>query len=512
MMTALQLEQPGRWRAAGLILIVLVMMLPVIPLLEHVSATAADVVTGGFVNALANSLLIAMTVGATALFIGLPAGVLAACYEFRGRRLLLAAASLPLLAPSVLWAIGWSMLQARSGGVGTLPAFAGCMIVFSTTAVPLVLITAYLACRGLSGSQVDAVRLAGGERYVMQFVLRHATIPALVAAGLGGLLTLSDAGPAQIFGLRTGAVEILTSFSALYDFDLAARQCVALTLVALIIAVPLALAGGPRITRSMLARQVHSLRPVRSHGMAIVAMGVLSAFVLAGVVVPVGGLALPLANGHAFVRAMSEVWRTAGDTVLYAVGAGALAVVLGFSLTLMIGRQERLRIVTLGIMLALFAMPPAMTALGLVYLGADAPAWSDHLLRSRLTVCFALALRFLPVAVVIGLWACGSASRSWALAAGLHGMPMGTYLRRIMLPFLLPAGLLSGMLIALLATADIGTILLLHPPGAASLPLAIFTVMANAPESLVASLCVIYMAVSALLVAGIWIIAGKQRR
>ena len=152
------------------------------------------------------------------------------------------------------------------------------------------------------------------------------------------------------------------------------------------------------------------------------------------------------------------------------------------------------------------------SALGLVYLGADAPAWADPILRSRLTVCVALGLRFLPVAAVIGLWASGSASPSWAQAAGLHGVPLGTYLRRILLPFLLPAGLLSCMLIALLATADIGTVLLLHPPGAGSLPLAIFTVMANAPESLVASLCVIYVALAALLVAGVWTIAGKQRR
>ena len=514
MITALPLEQPGRWRATGIALIVLVITLTAIPLLGHVSITAAVAMTGVFWSALANSVLIAIAAGAVALIIGLPAGVLAACYEFRGRSLLLAAASLPLLAPSLLWAIGWSALLARVGdGSAVAPAsMFGCVLVFATTAVPLVLITAYLACRGLSGSQVDAGRLAGGERRVVQLALRHAAIPAVVAAGLGGVLTLSDPGPAQIFGQRSAAVEILTSFSALYDFGLAARQCVALTAVALLVAAPLAIVGGPRIAHGMLARQVHPLRPVRRRGMSVATWIVLSVFVLVGVIAPVAGLALPLLEGHAFTRAMSEVWRTAGDTTLYAFGAGALAVTLGFLLALMVGRQERLRIVTLGIMLAVFAMPPAMTALGLVYLGADAPAWADPILRSRLTVCVALGLRFLPVAAVIGLWASGSASPSWAQAAGLHGVPLGTYLRRILLPFLLPAGLLSCMLIALLATADIGTVLLLHPPGAGSLPLAIFTVMANAPESLVASLCVIYVALAALLVAGIWTIAGKQRR
>ena len=48
-------------------------------------------------------------------------------------------------------------------------------------------------------------------------------------------------------------------------------------------------------------------------------------------------------------------------------------------------------------------------------------------------------------------------------------------------------------LVALLAAADAGTVLLVQPPGQSSLSVAIFTVMANAPESLVASLCVIYV-------------------
>jgi ABC-type Fe3+ transport system permease subunit len=198
--------------------------------------------------------------------------------------------------------------------------------------------------------------LAGGERRVVQLALRHAAIPAVVAAGLGGVLTLSDPGPAQIFGQRSAAVEILTSFSALYDFGLAARQCVALTAVALLVAAPLAIVGGPRIAHGMLARQVHPLRPVRRRGMSVATWIVLLGFVLVGVIAPVAGLALPLVEDQAFTRAMSEVWRTAGDTALYAFGAGALAVTLGFLLALMVGRQERLRIVTLGIMLAVFAM------------------------------------------------------------------------------------------------------------------------------------------------------------
>jgi ABC-type Fe3+ transport system permease subunit len=61
----------------------------------------------------------------------------------------------------------------------------------------------------------------------------------------------------------------------------------------------------------------------------------------------------------------------------------------------------------------------------------------------------------------------------------------------------------AAAIAALLATAEVGTVLLLHPPGHGSLPLAVFTIMANAPEALVAMLCLFYVALAlALAVAG----------
>ena len=74
---------------------------------------------------------------------------------------------------------------------------------------------------------------------------------------------------------------------------------------------------------------------------------------------------------------------------------------------------------------------------------------------------------------------------------------MRLYAARVLVPFLASAFGLAVAVVALLATADVGTVLLLQPPGESSLPVSIFTVMANAPESLVASLCLAYVAIAA---------------
>lgn len=513
--SCVSLERPGKWRAVGIILVFLVVALPILPLLWHLT-TSPDgfywFLNGAFGAALGNSVLVALAVSAVALLFGLPVGVLAACYEFPGRKILLAFSTLPLVVPSVLWAIGWSGLVARLGPAAPdlISGIKGCIMVFSATTFPLVLLISYAACSALSGSQVDATRLAGGERSVIWYATKYAAMPALLAVGLGGALTLSDPGPGQILGLPTAASEIMTSFSALYDFSLAAQQCLMLTVIVLAFAVPLAYFAGPRIASEILARQTQSLQRVRQTKMAVVTVTALLIVLLVGVMTPILGLVLPLLNGASFSRALSELNRTAGDTLLYAIGAGAIATTLGFLLAFFAGRQNRLRTVTLGAAFAVFSLPPALSALGFVYLGADAPAWADPILRSRITVCLALGLRFFPVAVVLGMRAWGAASPSWALAAGIHGIPLSTYLRLVALPYMLPTAVVAILLAGLLATADISTIILIHPPGATSLPLAIFTVMANAPESLVASLCLVYILISTGLMAIVWVRAGGQ--
>src|SRR5262249_17234641 len=133
---------------------------------------------------------------------------------------------LPLLVPPFLWAIGWSNLAVCLGpGAGALfSGRFGCVVVFWAAALPLVLLTAYAATAALPGSQVDAARLAGGERTVLWHVGRHVAIPAVVAAALGGALTLADPGPGFIFELPTAASEILTTFAVRHDFALAGRQ------------------------------------------------------------------------------------------------------------------------------------------------------------------------------------------------------------------------------------------------------------------------------------------------
>lgn len=515
MASPLVLERTGNWAVPSVTLLLLLVACPGAPLLWSAVSSLSEsstLVGGAFPAALFNSAVVALLVVAVSFLLGLPGGVLLALYNFPGRGLFLGLLVLPLLVPSFLWAIGWSQLTSLLGEVGrqALSGFSGCVIVFSSSAVSLTLLASYVATKVLSASQVDSARIAGGEKTVLLKASRHSAVAALLASVLAGVLTLQDPGPGQIFGLKTAASEILTSFSALNDFALAGRQCAALTVLVLLVAIPLACFCTPRIAHQILARQTGKPRASRHRGIAYVACFGLGLIILSSVVLPLLGLTLPLFRRTEFVRAWSEVTRTAGNTLFYAAGAGIVSVTLALLLSFLVGRSTRLRSATIAAALILFSLPPALTALGIVQLAARAPAWADPFLRSRVTVCVALGLRFFPIAAVLSLRAWSSTSPSWTMVAAVHGVSLGKYFSKVLFPLLLPALLVAALLVSLLSTADVGTVLLLQPPGKSSFPLAIFTVMANAPEALVATLCLLYVAIAAGLLMAVGTLMKRE--
>ncbi len=506
------LEQPGRWRTVGIAIGLALAFTPAVALLWPAflagSPESTNALGSSFGNALARSLLVAAGAAGLSFLIGLPTGVFAGLYEFPARRLLLGALALPLLVPSFLWAIGLSMLRIRLGlsPNSVLSGATGCILAFSSLGLPLVVYASFAATRMLSKGQVDAVRVAGGERALVQYASRSALGVAALAAMLAGVVALSDPGSGQILGYPGVATQVLTSFSALYDFGLAARQALALAGIVLLIALPLAWLAAPRLASGLLAKDV-AHAPLRGTRVAkAVGPVVFLAIILLTSLLPLVGLTLPVLQSFPLSRAWSDVSRTAVSTLIYAMTAGLVAATLGTALAMCAGRHTRLRGVLLVGVIVVFSLPPSLGALGLVQIASMAPSWSDPLLRSRLTVGGLLALRFLPVATLLAMRSLGTISPSWAQVAAVHGVPLSTYIARVIAPTLRPAGMLTLGLVALLAAADAGTVLLVQPPGQSSLSVTIFTVMANAPESLVASLCVIYVlgATSLLMVGWSW--------
>jgi len=513
-LSCLDLERPGRWRILLIGAVALLVSTPTLLLLRRgLEGELLGKLFWG--NALESSLGLAAGVAGASFLVGWPLGSAAALYRCPARGFLLVLISLPLLMPSFLLALGWSAQSLATGFPphGWLQGAGGCLVSFAASGLALVTLTALAAAGAIPENQREAARLFGGERALVRNTLRSSRAPAALAALLAGILTLSDPAPGEIFSQRTAAGAILESFAARNDLVLASRQSAALALAALALSLPLLLAsarGHLRLTLAHTPRKA-SLRLV-APASAGTAIGFLCVSTL--LMLPAVGLALPLWHAPstslagAFEVAFARASDTAFDSLGYALGAGALAAGLALALAAAAGRSARLQGAVLALSVLLLAIPAAAPALGLAALAAAAPGWGDPVLRGPLMVVIALGLRFLPVAALLMLRAWSSTAPAWFEAAALHGISLRAFAGRVLLPALAPGLLLSVALVGLLSASDVVAVLLLHPPGRPSFALSIFTVMANAPETTVAALCLVYGVAAGALVAAI---AGRAR-
>lgn len=495
MISCAVLERPGWWRIVGIVFALAIAFSPSLVLVISELRSAPELFGSGFGSMLARSFEVALAVAVICFCLGLPAGVAAALFDFPLRRSFLSLAAIPMLVPSFLWAIGLSMVS-RAAGSRIFHGSWAAIYVFVALVFPLVFFAGFASARTISQNQADAVRLAGGESHLFVYAMRSVWPATALTALLAGVLTLSDPGPGQILGFPSAASEILVSFSAQYDFALAARQCLALSGVVIVIALPLAILLSNNLATALLARDaVAATRacPPASQWLAPLAFGTIA---VAAVLLPTAGLLLPLVRNFPIERAFRELSRTGLNTLIYAAIAVAVAVSLGCLLALCAGRDKRLRTVVFVASIVLVTLPPAFGALGFIHVATAAPAILDPLLRSRFPMGFNSAIRCLPIVAIFAMRSLGTSSPSWANIAALHGVRLPVYLCKVLLPWLAPSLLVAGVLSALIATSDVSSALLLHPPGEASFPLAIFSVMTNAPESLTAALCLLYLGVA----------------
>ena len=537
MISPLVIERPGKWRGIGVVFVFLLALFPIIAAVAsmgfgetQILASSSGVFwSASFLRSLGRSVLVGGSVSAVSVFLGLPIGVWMAAYSIPFRRILIVLLVLPLLVPSFLWAIGVSMLRIslEMPSDSLFSGFSGTVMVFSSSAVPLVVLATWASAKRISQSEADAARLSGGEARVLVCIARS-VFPMAVASGvLAGVLTLSDPGPGQILGYDSAASQVLVSFAAQYDFAQATWQSMGIGLVVLMIALPLAVLLAPRMASALLSRSSKPLRPVGGvadsggYNMFVYRWGgfvCLSGLIGVGSLLPLVGLIQPLIYGHGhgwhLPEAIKVVNRSAFETFYSAILAGVVGMLMGAVMALCAGREKRWRTVALAGALVVFSMPPALSCLGVMNVSGELPASFDVVFRSWATASFIDALRFFPISLVLMMRAMGNISPDWTSAAALHGVSIKTYFFKVLLPWLAPVAGVSVWIISLLSMGDISVVHLLAPPGGETLPLAIFTIMANAPETLVSTLCLIYIgsAITVILLVMVMMTLGIQRK
>ena len=184
-----------------------------------------------------------------------------------------------------------------------------------------------------------------------------------------------------------------------------------------------------------------------------------------------------------------------------AAAAAAITVLLAFVLAYMILRSTEWKrtVLTVAVFIP-FVIPP--TSLGVGLIGIWNRPLLDVVYSSQLIIILGYLSRFLPFAVITVHSGLKKVDRSLEEVANLAVASWTRVTRKVVVPLLWPSILSAFFIVFILSLGELGTTLLVIPPGKETIPIKIYNLMHYGADQSVAALCLI-MTAATLLSAGL---------
>ena len=471
--------------------------------LSGIDASPALVLDARQRRLLFNTALLGLGTALLATAIGAPMGLALARISLRRKALLRLALAAPVLLPPYIVGLAWTYLGSSTGRLSALPgrellsswtySVPGAILVLSLVFYPVSMLATEVAMRRIDGRLEEAALMVAPRRRVLRRITLPLAAPGVFAAALMiFVLSVSEFGVPGLLQVRVYTTEVFTAFAALYDFSRAVVLAVPLLLLCAVVAIVAAAVLGDRL---VVSGRSSGARPVPFDEWGRPATVAAIAILLVALALPLAILIGEALGARSLVAVLADSAAAMVNSVLLAT-AGATAVVT-VAVWLGYARARSGRRFGQGVdilFVVLFAVPSTIVGVGLIGLwnrsgpfgavyGTDAMLVLGYLARFVPATALALAatIRYVPI--------------SHEEAAAVSGAGWLRTMWRIVLPQT-RLGLAAAWVIAfVLVFGELGVSILVAPPGEATLPIRVYTIVANTPSSHVAALGLLQTAV-----------------
>ncbi|MBA3438820.1 MAG: iron ABC transporter permease [Pyrinomonadaceae bacterium] len=455
-------------------------------------------------NLLWTSTLLGTGAALLATIVGAPLGLLLARAALPAKRLLRIALVIPLVIPPYVLALSWILISGSQGVVaGWLGSdllsewtysLTGAIIVLGTSFYPLSMLATEAAARRVNGRLEEAALLVAPVRSVLWHISFPLIAPTVAAAALIiFVLTLAEFGVPGILRVRVFTTEVFTSFSAIYDFGQATALAVPLLIVVLIVGILTKLIIGERLLATR--RSVHPGMILPLGRWRLVVIGALALILAASIVLPLTTLAVESGRPG---RVASAAWMS-GAAIFNSLFLACLGATLIVVLAVLLGSgRARMRARCGGLVdllfIVIFAVPSTVVGVGLIGLWNRAGVMGE-IYSSQWIIVVAYLARFAPVAALMLAASVRQLPTSIEEAAKVAGASWIRTFTHIVLPQI-STGLAAAWVVSFIfAFGELGTTLLVAPPGESTLPVRVYTIIANTPSTEVAALALLQVGI-----------------
>jgi iron(III) transport system permease protein len=421
--------------------------------------------------------------------LGAPLGLALARMDLRRKALLRIVLAAPVVLPPYVVALAWTYLGSSNDLAEWTYSLPAATVVLGLVFYPLSMLATEVALRRIDGRLEEAAVLSAPPHLVLRRITLPLAAPSVLAAALViFVLSVSEFGVPGLLRVRVYTTEVFTAFAALYDFSRAVLLAIPLLVLCLLVATVAAVLAGERLVST---RRGSGTRPalLPEWQKAAEATAITTAAIALGL--PVLVLAREALRAESLPAIVEGSGRAITNSLLLAtIGATAvvgLAVWLGYARARARGRFGQLADI---VFVVAFAVPSTIVGVGLIGLW-NRPGFAGALYGTDVMFILGYLARFVPVAALAIAATIRYVLVSHEEAAAVSGAGWLRTMTRVVLPQIRHGLLIAWAIAFVLAFGELGVSILVAPPGEATLPIRIYTIIANTPPSHVAALALL---------------------
>lgn len=459
---------------------------------------------------LKNSLLLSLLTTMLAMAAGVPMGLLIGKTDIPFKNFFRVLFIIPLLLPPYIMAIAWFAILGREGFLSKAIGLAfaektssflfglpGCVLVLSTTFMPIVMFLTATYVKTVNTHLEEAARLVAPWKVVIKEIIMPMILPGILFSSIVVfLLSLGEFSVPMFFRYDVFPVESFTQFSAFYNYSAGTAFVIPLIAITLLI-----LLGENKFLRD----KTYQLKPASGEESLLIKLGnikwLLTAFVgtlcFIMVMMPILALIIQSVSFSAYVKAFEKSSDSLARSICYAVIGATALTIMGCFLGYLIHKREFSfwRAID-SLTIFLFALPSTVIGIGLAGL------WNRPLTNFIYGTAAIIILGYiaqytaLTSRIMVSIFA--QIPPSMEEAAQMAGAGWFRRMSLILAP-LAKRGIIASWLVSyIFCLKDTGISMIVYPPGHDTFPVRTFTLMANSPANFIAALCVIMIAVTLL--------------
>lgn len=387
----------------------------------------------------------------------------------------------PAVLPPYVIAFAWSYV---AGSIAF--TVGGAIAVLTTALYPLSMLATEVALRQVDPRLEEAALLAAPPARVLRRITAPLAFPTVMSAALMVfVLAISDFSVPAVLRVRVFTTEVFSAFAAFYDPGRAMILSLPLVILTTVVALAAAIALGNRLVTT---RRTGGGRPIDAFDSWRLAAAVaVSGAIGLALIAPLITLVLEALRSPSVVTAISDSREAAVNSLLLAlIGATVvtmLAAGVGYARA---HATARTGAAVDALWVVLFTVPSTVVGIGLIGMWNRPNALGLYGTRAMLVLAY--VARFAPVAALAVAAIVRAVPRSHEEAAAAAGAGWLRTIAHIVLPQI-GVGLLAVLVMTfILAFGEVGTSILVAPPGESTLPIRVYTLTANAPPGYVAAL------------------------